>query len=264
MSTASDADRMAAVVAELRAAGCVFAEDEARLLLSASETSAALDDMVRRRTEGEPLEVILGWAEFCELRIAVDARVFVPRERTRFLVDLAVEIARPGAVVLDLCCGTGAIGAAMAARLGAIELYAVDIDPAAVRCARRNLAAAGGRVCAGDLFEPLPASLLGRVDVLAVNAPYVPTDEIAMMPPEARDHEPWGALDGGPDGVDVHRRIAKQAARWLAPAGSLLIETSEHQAPLTSGAMVAGGLVPRVETSEELYCTVVIGTKRNP
>lgn len=248
------------VVTALRAAGCVFAEDEARLLLDAAASPAELREMVRRRVEGEPLEVIVGWAEFLGHRIAVDAGVFVPRQRSAFVVEKAVELAPPSAVVLDLCCGAGALGLAVAARVGGAELHAADIEPAAVKCARRNLAERG-QVYEGDLYEPLPATLRGRVDILVVNAPYVPTDEIAMMPPEARDHEPLVALDGGPDGVDVHRRVAAEASRWLAPGGHLFIETSEHQAPLTAAAMADNGLIPQVTTSDEYYCTVVIGTK---
>ncbi|ONI85104.1 methylase [Saccharothrix sp. ALI-22-I] len=249
------------IVARLRAAGCVFAEDEARLLIDAARSPAHLEEIVRRRVEGTPLEVIVGWVEFCGRRIAVDAGVFVPRQRSTFVVRQAVERARPGAVVVDLCCGAGALGAAIAAAVGGVRLHASDIEPAAVRCARRNLDAVGGRVYEGDLYDPLPLSLRGRVDILVANAPYVPTDEIAMMPPEARDHEPLVALDGGPDGVDVHRRVASGAPLWLAPGGHLLIETSEHQAPLTVAAMADHGLLPRVVTSDELYCTVVIGTK---
>ena len=248
------------VVAALRAAGCVFAEDEARLLLDAATSPGELAELVRRRVEGEPLEVVVGYAEFLGHRISVDAGVFVPRQRSRFVVEQAVELARPGAVVVDLCCGAGALGIAVAAAVGGVELHAADVEPAAVACARRNLAERG-RVHEGDLYEPLPDTLRGKVDILVVNAPYVPTDEIAMMPPEARDHEPLVALDGGADGVDVHRRVAAGAGEWLAPGGHLLIETSEHQAPLTAAAMTAHGLVARVEVSEDYYCTVVIGTR---
>ncbi|GAA3465358.1 putative protein N(5)-glutamine methyltransferase [Saccharothrix longispora] len=248
------------VVAALRAAGCVFAEDEARLLLDAATSPGELAEMVRRRVQGEPLEVVVGYAEFLGHRISVDAGVFVPRQRSRFVVEQAVERARPGAVVVDLCCGAGALGIAVAAAVGGVELHATDIEPAAVACARRNLAERG-RVYQGDLYEPLPDTLRGKVDLLVVNAPYVPTDEIAMMPPEARDHEPLVALDGGADGVDVHRRVAAGAGEWLAPGGHLLVETSEHQAPLTAAAMTAHGLPARVEMSEDYYCTVVIGTK---
>ena len=221
MSASASSPTPSAIVTRLRAAGCVFAEDEARLLISAASTPADLAAMVDRRAAGLPLEHVVGWAEFCGLRIAVDPGVFVPRRRSEFLVRQAVALAcgaagcpdqspgpsdparqaaagpldpapgptrqaaaglldpapgpafqaaasRPGrtgppAVIVDLCCGSGALGAALTAALDRVELHAADIDPAAVRCARRNLAACGGRVYEGDLYQPLPSTLRGRV-----------------------------------------------------------------------------------------------------
>jgi release factor glutamine methyltransferase len=269
----------AAAVTRLRAAGCVFAEDEAQLLISAARTPAALAAMVDRRAAGQPLEHVLGWAEFCGLRIAVDPGVFVPRRRTEFLVRRAAALARraaaptgpdPGGpdptgqravVVVDLCCGSGAVGAALAAALGQVELHAADIDPAAVRCARRNVAAAGGQVYQGDLYRPLPARLRGRVDILAANVPYVPSGDVGLLPREARAHEPRVALDGGADGLDVLRRVAAGAPLWLAPGGHLLVETSERQAPRAAEAVGCDGLIPRIARSVRLNATVVIGTR---
>ncbi len=268
------------IVARLRAAGCVFAEDEARLLLEACAEEAgaeegaaeeagaeegarsptALEELVRRRVAGEPLEHLLGWAEFDGLRIAVGPGVFVPRRRTAFLVACAMPFVRPGAVVVDLCCGTGAVGAALLARSAEpLELWASDLDPAAVASARQNLGEA--RVREGDLFDPLPSGLAGRVDVLVVNAPYVPTDAIRTMPPEARLHEAHVALDGGADGLDLHRRIAREAPRWLAPGAHLLIETSRRQAPQTAGLLAAAGLATRIRRSAAFDATVVVAER---
>jgi release factor glutamine methyltransferase len=260
MSISPSPRQRSVIVSGLRAAGCVFAEDEARLLICAARTPADLAAMVDRRAAGLPLEHVLGWAEFCGLRIAVDPGVFVPRRRTEFLVRQAAALAGSQAVVVDLCCGSGAVGAALAAALDRVESYAVDIDPAAVACARRNVAATGGQVYEGDLYEPLPAALRGRVDVLVANAPYVPTEEVGLMPPEARLHEPRVALDGGADGLDVQRRVIATAPQWLAPGGHLLVETSERQAAQTAESVARCGLVPRVSSSEELNATVVIGT----
>ncbi|MEV5343266.1 putative protein N(5)-glutamine methyltransferase [Streptomyces sp. NPDC052676] len=248
-----------AVIAALRAAGCVFAEDEADLLLGAARTPDELAALVGRRVAGLPLELVVGWAEFRGLRIAVEPGVFVPRRRTEFLVEQALAQAPRARVVVDLCCGSGAVGAALADALGPVELHAADIDPAAVRCARRNLAPAGGRVYAGDLFEALPATLRGRVDILAANVPYVPTGEVGLLPAEARNHEPLTALDGGADGLDIARRVAAEAPRWLAPGGCLLTETSERQAPAAVEAFTRAGLTTRLAVSEEWYAQVVIG-----
>ncbi|OEJ39762.1 hypothetical protein AR457_18665 [Streptomyces agglomeratus] len=252
------------IVTRLRAAGCVFAEDEAELLLSTARDAAHLSVMVDRRVVGLPLEHVLGWAEFLGRRVAVDPGVFVPRRRTEFLVERAVALAPPRAVVVDLCCGSGALGAALAGALERVELYAADVDPAAVRCARRNVTAVGGQVYEGDLYAPLPAALRGRIDVLLANVPYVPTGEIELLPPEARIHEARVALDGGADGLDVLRRVTAEAARWLAPGGHLLFETSERQAPRAVETVARDGLLPQVVTSEELYATVVIGRKDAP
>lgn len=253
--------KLPAVVAALRAAGCVFAEDEAELLTAAARTPAELAALVRRRSHGEPLEILVGWAEFCGLRIALEPGVFVPRRRTEFLARQAAAHARPGSVVVDLCCGSGAVGAAIAAAAGPISLTAADVDPVAVRCARRNVPA-GAQVHEGDLYEALPTPLRRSVDVLVANVPYVPTAAVALLPPEARLHEPRGALDGGTDGLDVLRRVTAGAPPWLAPGGHLLIETSVRQAPAAVEAFAAAGLAPRVVTSDGT--AVVLGRCGRP
>ncbi len=248
-------------VRRLRAAGCVFAEDEARLLHEAAATTVRLDELVTARVAGEPLEHLLGWVEFGGRRMVIEAGVFVPRRRTEFLVEQAVGLAGAGDVVVDLCCGSGALGAALAARVEGIELHAADLDPAAVGCARRTIAAVGGVAYVGDLFEPLPPGLRGRVRVLMANVPYVPTSAIPLMPSEARDHEPRVALDGGSDGLQVMRRMVSDARSWLAPGGSVLVEVSERQAPLVVALFADHRLVSRVARSQDYGATVVVGTR---
>ncbi|MGX1809672.1 putative protein N(5)-glutamine methyltransferase [Nocardia sp. NPDC055321] len=314
--TAPDLDTL---VHRLRAAGCVFAEDEAALLLEAATDPAHLETLVAQRVAGSPLEHLLGWTEFRGLRVAVGPEVFVPRQRTAFLVeeavalarelvekwsretpseparptlqdwvDMQIEMGRPAdeivrdedlipalclfgrgpridPVVVDMCCGSGALGLSLAVDLAAhgirAKLTASDIEPHAVDYARRNLAPYDFPVYRGDLFEPLPAALAGHIHILLANTPYVPSAEIATMPPEARDHEPRVTLDGGPDGLDLLRRIAAQAPRWLAPGGHLLVEESEAQAEPAAAIMRAAGLTARVAEDEERGATVVIGTR---
>ncbi|WP_277831509.1 putative protein N(5)-glutamine methyltransferase [Speluncibacter jeojiensis] len=246
------------LVARLRAAGCVFAEEEARVLVTSARSPAELTALLAARIEGVPLEHVVGWVSFCGLRIHVRRGVFVPRRRTEALAREAIASVRPGAVVLDLCCGCGALGAAVRAAVPDVELHAADIDPPAVACTRQNIGA--GRAYCGDLYAPLPGSLRGRVDVLVANAPYVPSGSIALMPPEAREHEPLAALDGGPDGLDLQRRVIAGAGDWLAPGGRLLIETSERQASGTAAEFVRHGLTPRIVHSAEHDGTVVAGT----
>ncbi|WP_037570500.1 putative protein N(5)-glutamine methyltransferase [Phaeacidiphilus oryzae] len=269
----------AEVAARLRAAGCVFAEEEAALLLAAvaAEADAAdrLEAMIRRRVAGEPLELVLGWAEFGGLRVAVAPGVFIPRRRSEFMLREAAAYARARCaalgdarplVVVDLCCGTGALGLALTAELSAsappagIELLAADIDPAAVDCARRNLP--DGRVFLGDLFAALPPAVRGRIDVLLANVPYVPSDEVPLLPAEARDHEPLQALDGGADGLDVLRRVAAAAPDWLAPGGRLFVETSSGQVPSALEVLGGAALAVTHTTDEDTAANVLTAIRR--
>ena len=251
---------MDAVVARLRSAGCVFAEDEAALLLeAAADDQVALEHLVDARVAGQPLEQLLGWVAFGGLRVAVGPGMFVPRVRTELLAELALSMITDGSVVVELCCGVAAV-AAVLQRSGQIsELYAVDIDPVAVGFARRNVEETGV-VLVGDLYDPLSSTLRGRVDLIVANAPYVPTDAIALMPREARDHEPRVALDGGSDGTAVHRRIIAEAPGWLRSGGQLLIETGREQSVITAGAMRRTGFSVDVVVDDGRAATVVVGT----
>ncbi|MFU8850331.1 putative protein N(5)-glutamine methyltransferase [Micromonospora sp. SL1-18] len=251
-----------ALVARLRAAGCVFAEDEADLLIAAADSTEALTDLVDRRVAGLPLEHLLGWAEFCGLRVAVDPGVFVPRARTALLVSAAAVVAGPAPALLDLCCGSGAAAMVLHGRLNPRWLAAADLDPAAVACARRNLAPLGVPVYQGDLFGPIPPEWRGRLDLVVANAPYVPSDSLALMPAEARLHEAPMALDGGADGLAVLRRVAAGAVGWLAPGGHLAVEVSAGQAEPLCGVLTDAGLVPTVVHDEDLDATAV--TARRP
>jgi release factor glutamine methyltransferase len=255
------------LVVTLRAAGCVFAEDEAELLMSSAHDDAELARMVEQRVSGLPLEHVVGWASFCGLRIEVDPGVFVPRRRTEILAAEAIALlpSIPAAgecpVVLDLCCGSGALGVAVASAGVAVELYAADVEAAAVRCAQRNASRVGGRVFEGDLFEPLPLALKGRVGVLLANVPYVPSDEVRLLPAEARLHEPLVTLDGGADGLGILRRLSAEAGSWLVPGGHVLVETSEDQSATAVAIFQGDGLAARVISEPEYGATIVIGTR---
>jgi release factor glutamine methyltransferase len=253
-----------ALVRRLRAAGCVFAEEEAALLVAeaadrhpdsagpdaADARDAELDAMTAARVAGEPLETVLGWALFAGRRILVEPGVFVPRRRTerlaRAAVDAASAVARP--VVVDLCCGSGAIGAVVADEVPDAAVHAADVDPVAVACAARNLGTRGVAVHRGDLLAALPDDLRGRIDVLVANVPYVPRAGLDLLPPEARLHEPAATRDGGEDGLDVLRRVAGDSGSWLAPAGVVLLEVADAQAAAALEALSAAGLRARVES----------------
>lgn len=260
-------------VAFLAKAGCVYAEEEARILTEAADSAGGLTALLERRASGEPLEYIVGWAGFCGLRVRVRRGVFVPRRRSEFLAACAVEAVRaaadrtPGGAsgvrLLDMCCGSGAIGLAVASQVPGARLSATDSSPVAVACARENLAPLGGRVYEGDLFEPLPRTDMGGFDVIVANAPYVPTGEIASLPTEARLHEPASALDGGPDGTDAQRAILDAAGPWLRPGGIVAIETGSSLAALTAGIAVYDGYDAKIVESSELDATVVVARLRD-
>lgn len=264
------------LVGRLRAAGCVFAEEEAALLRDASSDPAQLDAWCRRREAGEPLEPIVGWVDFAGDRYQLGPGVFVPRRRSEHLVERALSTlptAPRGPVVLvEMCCGIGAIGLAIVRQVVGrgqiVQAHLADVDAEALRWARRNAAeiptAVPPQVHQGDLWSALPTDLRGRVDLVVANAPYVPSDELPFLPPEARLHEPRAALDGGADGVDVHRRIVADAPRWLRPGGSLIIETAHRQADLTAGSMSAVGFTVRIDHDPERAATAVTGRRDGP
>lgn len=235
----------------MRRAGFLAADEEAALLLGQSREAGDVEGLLARRLAGEPLEHVLGWAEFCGGKLEVGPGVFVPRRRTEPVARLAAELADPGDIVVDLCCGCGALGVVVATACPGVRLYAVDVDETAVRYARRNLAPLGGTVLAGDLYDALPRSLRGRVDLLVANAPYVPSPALATMPREARLFEPRLALDGGTDGLDLHRRIAAGAGVWLRPGGRMVLETSRPQAQASVAIVSAAGLAAELRVRGE-------------
>lgn len=266
----------AELIAVLRAAGCVYAEDEAAILQESAGSAVELQRLLAQRVQGVPLEHIVGWADFDGFRVAVAPGVFVPRQRSVFMVEqamaaLAGRAVRGGLppVIVDLCCGSGALGAAVVRRFqgGApqpagqqhrpCELHATDVDPAAVACAAKNVSAFGGDTYCGNLFDPLPKRLRGRVDVIVANAPYVPAGALDFMPREARLHEPEAALNGGADGLDLHRAIAAQARDWLRPGGTVLLECSTGQAAASCAILAGQGLSSMIRHSEGHDCTVI-------
>jgi release factor glutamine methyltransferase len=258
VTAGTSAPAMADAIKRLRAAGCVFAEDEAAVLAGAAADEAQLSALVDRRASGEPLEQVVGYADFGGVRVRLRPGVFVPRVRSELLVRVAAEATRPGDVVVDLCCGSGALGLALRHRQPAIALYAADVDPVAVACARDNVVT---DVYEGDLFGALPPKLRGRIAVLLANVPYVATRHIPLLPAEARDHEPLTALDGGDDGLEVFRAVVAGAVDWLAPDGIMLSEITEAQAEAASEAVRVARFDAELRFDEDLEASVILGRK---
>lgn len=221
---------IADIAARLRAAGSVFAEDEAAILLEAATDGAELDSLIARRIAGEPIEPLVGWVRFGRLRLAVGPGVFVPRRRSLMLARAAVRIARAQAepVVLEPFCGIAPIAASVAAEVPAAEIHVSDADPDPLRFARRNLPANAG-VHLGAGLSGLPGALRGRASLMASVPPYVPDGERRFVPREALEHEPPSALFGGDDGLDHVRALVADLVGWLRADGRVLIELHRTQ-----------------------------------
>ncbi len=195
-----------------------------------------------RRVAGEPLEHLVGWVDFGGLRLSVGPGVFVPRQRSRLLARAAVRAAaaHEHPVVLEAYAGAAPIAAAVAAALPAAEVHAADIDPGALRRAGENLPPGAG-VHASACLVGLPDGLRGRIVVIAAVPPYVPDDELGLLPSDRRAHEPAIALLGGADGLDHVRELIDAAAEWLAPGGRVLVELSRRQGRAAAAAARRAG-----------------------
>jgi release factor glutamine methyltransferase len=213
--------------------------------LSAAQV-ARFQDLLARRAAREPLQYLLGWEDFHGLRLAVSPAVLVPRPETEGLVEWAVQVlaGRAAPAVADLGTGSGAIACALARAIPDAEVLAVELAAGALAVASWNVRELGlaGRVrlLAGDLFAPL-GSLSGSLDLVVANPPYLPSAVIPSLPPEVSRHEPRAALDGGPDGLAVLRRIVAGAPAVLRPGGWLLLEIGEDQAGPLASLMAAEG-----------------------
>jgi len=216
-----------------------------RRLVNAGATSR-FRELVDRRSAHEPVQHILGFEEFRGLRIAVTPDVLIPRPETEGLVERALELLadRRGALVADIGTGSGVIACALATARPDLEVLAVDQSLGALAVASDNVRALGlasrVRLLAGDLFGPL-ASLSGSLDMIVANPPYIPSGVIPSLPVEVERFEPHLALDGGPDGMRVLRRIIAEAPRSLRPGGWLVMEIGEEQAGSLASLMAAEG-----------------------
>jgi release factor glutamine methyltransferase len=227
------------VVRALADGGCVASGAEADALLrGSSEGVGPIEELVARRLRGEPLTWITGSVRFCGVRVRVDPGVFVPRPHTEAMARRAVSLLPAVGIAVDLCTGSGAVAAVLGAARPRAAVTATDVDPVAVACARRN----GVRALLGNLDEPLPQSLRGRVGVMTAVVPYVPTEELHLLPRDVLANEPRHALDGGPHGTTVLVGAAEAAARWLRPGGSVLLEIGGDQAGEMASTLADVGL----------------------
>lgn len=222
-SPRSDAEELAAHVLGV----------ERRDLVRHSEIEAeAYDDLVEARAGRTPLQHLTGVAHFRHVTLAVGPGVFVPRPETEVMVGQIIDVActlPPGAVAVDLCTGSGAIALSLATEVPGLVVHAVELDPAALAWARRNLEGSGVLLHAGDAADALP-ELDGTVDLVVSNPPYIPLTAWESVAVEARDHDPAPALwGGGEDGLEVMRAVERTAARLLRTGGRVAVEHADVQ-----------------------------------
>ena len=214
-------------MAALQKAGCVAARDEAvELLAAARGDRGALRELVARRCTGEPLAWLVGWTRFCGERVLVRPGVYVPRPQSEQLAAEALARLPRRGLAVDLCTGSGAIAVVLARGRPDARVLATEIDPLAAACARDN----GVEVFVGDMAAALPDAVRGRVDVVTAVVPYVPSDELRLLPRDVVTYEPKRALDGGVNGTDLLRRVILESVGLLRSGGSLLLELGGSEA----------------------------------
>ena len=194
------------------------------------EQLSRFEELVGRRIAGEPLQYIEGTVQFGPVEVKVDERALIPRPETEFLWETAVRVAsdlREEAVIVDMGTGTGALALALKHAFPGAWVYATDVDPSAAALAEENVAGSDVVVLTGDLFDALPFNMLGRIDLLVANPPYVSHED--ALPAEVHDHEPHVALYAGPRGDEIITAIAAQAFQWVRPGGWMFLEIGETQ-----------------------------------
>jgi release factor glutamine methyltransferase len=235
---------------------------------------ARYTELIDRRAAGCPTAYLVGHREFFGVDICVDRRVMIPRPETERLVDLVAELLRghPAPCIVEIGTGSGAVAIALARSLPRARVLATDCSAGALALARTNAARAGvgSRIAWGEGpgLEPLAGrGLAGAVDALVANPPYIPTAEIADLPREVREHEPRVALDGGPDGLAVHRQIIAGASRYVAPGGVLALEVASlwNQAEAVAALIAASdlGAEPRIVRDYGGAERVVVAVREN-
>lgn len=234
---AADPD-LVGVIDRLGAAGCVAAPEEAAELVAAAPDEQTLEDSVRRREQGEPLAWITGSVVFCGRRLNVARGVYVPRVQSEELARRASALLPEGGRAIDLCTGVGAIAAHLMAQVPTATIIGCDMDAGAAACARSN----GVPTVVADLAEPIRQ--IEAFDIVTAVAPYVPTDDMRLLPADVQRYEPRPALDGGPEGLDTLRRLIATAQRLLRPGGWLLTEIGGDQDEALAPTLAAAGFDP--------------------
>jgi release factor glutamine methyltransferase len=227
-----------AVAKRLSAGGFIAYGEEAReLLAAAGENASLLEHMLARRLRGEPLAWICGRTRFCGIELTIDSSVYVPRWHTELVAHCAAALLHHSGTAIDLCTGSGAVARVLQEMHPRARIIATDVDSCAVACARRN----GVDALFGSLFAPLPLTVRGRVDVVVAVVPYVPTCELPLLQRDTFTFEDTLAYDGGPDGVDILRRVIAESTTWLRAGGALVLELGRRQLDVIANDLQTAG-----------------------
>jgi len=208
------------------------------------EERLGLREAVKRRALGEPLQYVTGEVAFRHIVVKVRPGVLIPRPETEVvtgeLLDAIRSIEAP--LVADICTGTGCIALSIASEHPGARVWASDLSALSVQVTAENAERLGltNRVSVheGDLFDALPAELMGTLDAVVSNPPYIPSADVPELPAEVAGFEPHLALDGGPDGLVIFRRLAEQAVRWLKPGGVFVVELDERRVEMAAAEAV--------------------------
>lgn len=225
-------------------------DHEKKRLEAVAGPERPLDELIARRVSGEPLQYIEGSAAFGPIEVAVDSRVLIPRPETEGLYELATSMVRKPEVIVDLCTGSGALALALKKEYPSAAVFGTDISPEAIEVATDNREATGLQVylAEGDLFDPLPAAILGSVDLIVANPPYVAEVDFADLPRDVQN-EPRIALVAGPSGLEVIQAIGAAAEVWLRPGGVVVCEIGERQGVSATSSFVDLPAVVRQDIS---------------
>ena len=232
-----------------------FAADKTReqffrdlTLYASKEVEDRVEELTRRRLSGEPVAYIIGEWEFYGLPLDISREVLIPRSDTEVLAERAILLTRAagdGARVLDLCAGSGCVGLAVAANAPDCRVVLADLSEGALRICKQNVRRnqLNARVtCVQADAMTAPASALWDFDVIACNPPYIPHGDLANLDVSVRDYEPWGALDGGEDGLDFYRAVSARWGTALRLGGTLIFEVGIGQAPDVEQIMAQKGM----------------------
>lgn len=237
-------------------------------LYSADGLDKKVEQYVARRLSGEPVAYITGAWEFFGVPIRVTRDVLIPRSDTEIMAEAAVALFKnrnSHPRILDLCCGSGCIGCSLAVHMPAARIIMVDKDPKALSVCRSNMMDLnlGPRVlCVEADATKTPPMLLGDFDLIVCNAPYIPTAEIETLDPSVKDHEPYHALDGGEDGLDIIRSVIRLWTRILRPGGSMMLEVGEGQAETVQELLTEAGFEKTMTLKDPGGCERIVVGRR--